>query len=348
MEWTAEQLHELTRAAHTHPKPGPRVKALAVLAVARGKRYQAVGEMLDTNYHSISAWVHGYRERGLQAFEIAPGRGRPKRADDEELKTYALQSPRNFGIKRSRWTLDLLGNTVPSLKGFSASGVHQALRRCGISYKRGQPWMLSPDPEYEKKVLVITAALEHARRYPQSVVAVFQDEASFYRQPSQGWLWGWAGRKQPRMPWSHRSNTLVRAAGCLNAMTGDTHVLQAKHITVPRLIESYRQLLEAYPKALMIYLIQDNWPVHSHEKVRAFRAQHPRLQVLYLPTYAPRLNAVEKLWRWVRQTLCHAHPFCDDFSEFKAQLRACFEQAAAGPADMLRYCGLTDSKIFCA
>ena len=151
MEWTAEQLFELGRAGHTHPKAGPRVKALAVLAVARGQSYRAVGEVLDTNYHSISAWVRGYRERGLPAFEIAPGRGRPKRVDDAELETYALQSPRNFGIKRSRWTLALLARTVPSLKGLSASGVRQALLRCGISYKRGQPWMLSPDPEYEKK-----------------------------------------------------------------------------------------------------------------------------------------------------------------------------------------------------
>jgi transposase len=151
MEWTAAQSDELTRAGRTHPKPRPRLKALAVLAVARGHSYSAVAAMFDTNYHSISAWVRGYRERGLAAFDVAPGRGRPKSADDEELETYALQSPRNFGLQRSRWTLELLAQTVPSLKGFSASGVRQALRRCGISYKRGQPWMLSPDPQYEKK-----------------------------------------------------------------------------------------------------------------------------------------------------------------------------------------------------
>ena len=197
-----------------------------------------------------------------------------------------------------------------------------------------------------KKKSVITAALEHAKCHPNVVVALFQDEASFYRQPSQGWLWAWAGRQQPRMAWSHRSNTLVRAAGCLNAVTGASHVLQAKRITVPQLIESYRQVLEAYPAALMIYLIQDNWPVHFHAKVQAFLAEHPRLVVLPLPTYAPRLNAMEKLWRWVRQTLCHAHPFCDDFNEFKAHLRLCFQHAAQEPAQMHRYCGLINSKIF--
>ena len=193
---------------------------------------------------------------------------------------------------------------------------------------------------------MISAALEHARLYPASVVALFQDEASFYRQPSQACLWYRLGRRQPHMPWSHRSNTLVRAAGCLDAVTGQTQVLQAKKIDVPHLIESYRKLLEAYPDALMIYLIQDNWPVHFHVKVRAFLAEHPRLQILRLPTYAPRLNAVEKLWKWARQALGHAHPFSDDFNEYKRQLRVCFDEAAGSPAVMARYCGIHNSKIF--
>jgi transposase len=195
---------------------------------------------------------------------------------------------------------------------------------------------------------VITAAIEHARGCQRAVVAIFQDEASFYRQPSQGWLWAWAGRKQPRMSWSNRSNTLVRAADSINAMTGATHVMQAKQITVTRLIESYRQLLAAYPKALLIYLIQDNWPVHLHERVLGFLAQNPRLQLCLLPTYAPRLNSVEKLWRWTRQKLCHAHPFCDDFNDYKAQLTACFAEAAQEPAMIRHYCGLDNAKIFSA
>ena len=346
MDWTHEQIAELQSAGHRHLKAGVRVKALAVLAVARGNLRRDVGAMFDTDYHSVGKWVDSYREHGLQAFEIAPGRGRPRKADDEQVHGYVLQSPRNFGVNRSRWTLQLLADTVPSLKGFTPNGVREVLRRLKVSYKRGQAWPTSPDPEFEKKKAVVEAALEHASRHPASVVALFQDEASFYRQPTQGWLWADAGRAQPHMPYSHSSNTLVRAAGCLDAITGVTHVLQAKRIDLTTLIKSYREVLGAYPNATMIYLIQDNWPVHDHDKVRKFLSSNPRLQVLHLPTYAPRLNPIEKLWRWVRQRLCHAHPFCDNFTLYKAHLRAMFEEAGASPAEIRRYCGLDNSKIY--
>ena len=36
---------------------------------------------------------------------------------------------------------------------------------------------------------MIGAALEAARAHPQAIALVFQDEASFYRQPTQAALW---------------------------------------------------------------------------------------------------------------------------------------------------------------
>jgi len=351
MAWPQQQVDELAYAAHHHPTPGVRIKVLAVRAVAMGRTRTEAAEFCATTRQSVADWVKRYQAGGVEALMIAPGRGRKSHIDEQQLVDYALQSPRNFGIGRSRWRIKDLAQAVPTLEGMSLSGVWQALKRCGLRYKRGQPWCLSPDPAYEKKRQVIAAALEHARRYPGTVVAVFQDEASFYRQPSQAGLWGWVGRLQPHMKWSHRSNTLVRAAAWLDALTGCIGVLQTKKIDVKHLLRSYRELLEAYPDALMIYVIQDNWPVHLHKTVLEFLAEHPRLQLCLLPTYAPRLNSIEKLWRWTRQKLCHAHPFCDDFNEYKAQLAECFVEAQHQPAEIGHYCGLdslASGKLFSA
>ena len=151
MVLTAQQLHELAQAGKHHPKPGVRLKALAVRAVGTGEPRATVAHCFATSLTSVGEWLRRYRQGGVAALEIAPGRGRKSPVDSDQVLRYARQSPRQFGIPRSRWTLRLLADTVPGLHGYSLAGVLRVLRRLGLSYKRGQPWLPSPDPDYEKK-----------------------------------------------------------------------------------------------------------------------------------------------------------------------------------------------------
>lgn len=148
---TREQLAELDRLSRMHPKAGMRVKVIAVRAVALGTSRQSVGGMLNVSPYSVGQWFRAYTQAGLPALEIHAGRGRPTQVDTQEIEEYVRQSPRNFGIPRTRWTLQLLAQHVPSLKGLQPHAVWYALRRAGISYKRVEPWLHSPDPEYVKK-----------------------------------------------------------------------------------------------------------------------------------------------------------------------------------------------------
>jgi transposase len=79
-------------------------------------------------------------------------------------------------------------------------------------------------------------------------------------------------------------------------------------VTAPRLGHCWLRAAQSYPQAKTIYLIIDSWPVHFHPKALQVLAQDPRLELINLPTYAPWLNAIEKLWRRLRQRVAHAHP----------------------------------------
>lgn len=146
-----EQINELVRLARTHKKAGMRVKAIAVRAVAKGASRREVGAMLGVSPYSVGQWCKAYEASGLSGLEIGKGRGRKSAVDTKELEEYVRQSPRNFGINRTRWTLEMLAEKVPSLKGLQPSSVWYALQRARISYKRVEPWLHSPDPDYVKK-----------------------------------------------------------------------------------------------------------------------------------------------------------------------------------------------------
>lgn len=151
LEVSGAQLEELRHAMHHAGKAHVRRKATAIWNLAQGRSRAEVSAFLDVSLTSLSAWAGRYRRWGIAGFAIQSGRGRPRRADPREIETYLRQSPRAFGLHETRWTLAALSKVVPSLKGFSASGVRQALQRHGFHYKRGQPHLTSPDPLYEEK-----------------------------------------------------------------------------------------------------------------------------------------------------------------------------------------------------
>ncbi len=151
LQLTSEQTEELARLMRTAAKPHVRVKATALWSLAQGRTPGEVAAVLGVSRGSVGRWARRFREEGVAGLAIRPGRGRPLEADLEDVARTLEQSPRAFGLPQTRWTLAALGATVPSLRGFSGAGVWKVLRRLGYHYKRGQPRLTSPDPQYAEK-----------------------------------------------------------------------------------------------------------------------------------------------------------------------------------------------------
>ncbi len=135
-----------------HGKPSHvRLKARAVYNVGKGTPRAVVADMLGVERRSVGRWVQRYVAEGAFSFNIREGRGMKARVNAEEIGQYLRQSPGHFGIARTRWTLSTLKEVVPSMRGMSDSGVWRSLKRLGYRYKRGQPVVHSPDPEYGEK-----------------------------------------------------------------------------------------------------------------------------------------------------------------------------------------------------
>jgi DDE superfamily endonuclease len=52
---------------------------------------------------------------------------------------------------------------------------------------------------------------------------------------------------------------------------------------------------EAYPapEFQRVYVVVDNYKIHKAKAVEQWLAQHPRMTLLFLPTYCPRANPIE-------------------------------------------------------
>jgi transposase len=151
MEVIRSAREELEAVARRGQPGYVRIKALALLNVADGTSVSEVARTLRVSRVSVYRWQRRYGETGVAGLVVQAGRGRRSTVDLSELESFIRRSPRECGLRQTRWTLKALARVVPSLNGFSAFGVQKVLRRAGYRYKRGQPWVHSPDPHYEGK-----------------------------------------------------------------------------------------------------------------------------------------------------------------------------------------------------
>ena len=142
----------------------------------------------------------------------------------------------------------------------------------------------------------VCLCIEEARTH-DDVIALFQDEFTFYQQPTIADGWDLKGKSQPLAKLGYNSNKKCRIVGVLDVSTGTVIFDQRSKIGVRALVAFCKQIRKQYPTARIIYVIMDNWPIHNHPKVLQAAAE-ANLQFIPLPTYAPWPNHIEKLWRW--------------------------------------------------
>lgn len=239
-------------------------------------------------------------------------------------------------------------------------------------WKRARSAIRSPDPDYEEKLADIAELLADARRSDRTVV-LYLDEVTVERQPTLANAYATCGSDQPRAQLSRRSNTQTRVVGGLNTVTGQVTHRQAGKITIRTLVQLYQDVRAAYPTAERIFVIQDNWPIHTHPDVlAALEPQTTRwpfyrppswptepsasarrrwghlqlpIQIVPLPTYASWCNPIEKLWRKLRQEVTHLHRWADDLPQLREAIERFLDRFASGSADLLRYVGLSTGLI---
>lgn len=290
----------------------------------------------------------------------------------EQLHHLVAQTPENFGQLGVRWTLATLRASLSWLKPLSLSGVWRHLKRAGIALKRGREIGHSPDQEYLEKLLEIIRVLELAIASNGRIVVLFADEVTFYRQPEIAKDYVQIGSTiQPLAHRSHRSNTSGRIGGVVNALSGQVSYVLASRCGVDQLIKLYQQIKQDYPKAEVIYLVEDDWSVHFHPTVlnalvkqetrfelktppswenvvgKKYKGEKLPIRIVPLPTYASWCNPIEKLWRWLRQEVLHLHRKADEWENLKEGIKEFLNQFKKESAVLLQYIGLTEnSKLY--
>ena len=330
IQLSAGERNVLLKEVRRGTDPERRLRAHLLILLADGWPWSVIVAVLFTSTSTINRWRLRYLEDGVQA--VLEGRRARRRAWQWwavlVIEWVTLRSPRDFGFYRSRWTC---GTIVTLLAEdyhvqVSRETVRRRLREDDLVWRRPRPVLGPKDPQRSTKLRKIRALL---RNLPADEVALFEDEVDINTNPKIGSMWMRRGQQAEVV--TPGNNTKRYLAGSMNWRTGEVMLSEAGPRRNACLflahLDDLRRRFRHYRR---IHVICDNAIFHNPERCRAVRdylAQWGhRIELHFLPTYAPETNPIERVWWHLHEEITRNHR-CANIDEL---LDLVFKWLAAG------------------
>jgi transposase len=310
-------------------------RALVLLMLAEGWSYRRIGESALASPTLIRAVKRDFAAGGLDRLL----------GTEEPPCTVAYwlivvvrwllhHTPRDFGFFRSRWSCGLLALLLWEREGIrlSTETVRRGLHRMEFVWRRPRPVVGPGDPDYEAKLRKIRRLLASL---PAGETAVFQDEVDVHLNPKIGSQW--MVRGQQAEVTTPGNNEKRHMAGSLHWRTGTLLLSSPGTRRNAQLflahLDDLRFRLRSFQK---IHVICDNARFHDCHAVKAYLAKWGhRIELHYLPKYAPETNPIERVWWHLHETITRNHrcqtleELLDQVSSWVAAQRTFYLQTAS-------------------
>ena len=181
-------------------------------------------------------------------------------------------------------------------QGLSPATVQRIWSAHGLQPHRVKTFKLSTDPQFVEKLTDVVGLYLNP---PDKAVVLCVDEKSQIQaldrtQPGLPLKKGRAGT----MTHDYKRNGTTTLFAALNVLEGTVIGQCLPRHRHQEFLRFLRVLDQAFPAALDLHLIVDNYGTHRHPTVRRWLAGRPRFQLHFTPTSASWLNLVE---RWFRE-----------------------------------------------
>lgn len=279
-------------------------RRIAVRLVEKeGREVKAVGRLLGVHPNTVSRWLTAYREAGEKGLASTKATGRPPALSDAELalvrKVIVGSNPAqlNFGVLL--WSLPIIKALVKKMFGkeLATSTLSRYLGLLGLTPQRPIRRAFQRD-DVEIKRWIVREFPRIARDVKRKqAVLLFLDETGVHENGPTGTTWAEEG---------------VRPVVSVTGNRGRVNVISAVSPTGRLWFRCYKKNLNAltfqeFIRDLLvdirgpIVLVMDSHPAHVAKATREYlESRSNRLQVEFLPAYAPELNPDEHVWGYLK------------------------------------------------
>jgi transposase len=305
---TAERNTLLDYYRSSYHPPELRLRAHILLLVADGHPWATITAVLYCSSRTIARWKGRFQQGRLDALLGRPRGPQPHFAAHWAalvVRWVTETTPRAFGFLRSRWCCEvvvlLLWRTHHLDVGRET--VRRWLHQADLVWRRPRPVLRKEDPEKP----AILARLRHLlHTLPDDETVVFEDEVDVNLNPKIGSMWMRRGQQAEVV--TPGNNEKCYLAGSLHWRTGTLLATEGPQRNGALFVAHLGDLCSRLRRYRKIHVICDNAKFHDSALVRQFLAEHAgRIEVHFLPRYAPKCNPIERVWWHLHEEITRNH-----------------------------------------
>lgn len=292
------EIQRLKYESYHYPCPHiqKRIHAVYIKATV-GLSNEMIGRVVGLHRNAVCSWTSVYKESGFDAlcqFNYGTNKSKLENHSTSILKSFIERPPMSVCEARARIE-DMTGiiRSLPQVRTF--------MKRHGLHYlKTGH---IPAKADAEKQQQWIKEKLEPAIKEAHNGEChlFFMDAAHFILQPFICYLWCLARMFIKAASGRNRINVL----GAVNAITKEVHILSNTTFINANTIVAFLQQLKEHYGALPLKIVLDN-ARYQHCKFVEAAAKSMGITLLFLPSYSPNLNIIERLWKFTKKTILYA------------------------------------------
>jgi transposase len=214
--------------------------------------------------------------------------------------------PRVWGWCRTRWSCTTLALELQARRGVQVSTetLRRWLHELGWVWKRAKLAAKDDDPQRVEKLARIRLVFE---RLQAKAVLFFADELDIPLLPKVGYQGMPKGEQREVL--TPGTNEKRYLAGALDMRTGTILHRVWWRKTHGLFLDLLQALEGAYPSGRFthLYVVVDNYKLHKAQAVAQWLATHPRVELLFLPTYCPKASPIERAFGDVHDKCTRNH-----------------------------------------
>lgn len=171
-----------------------------------------------------------------------------------------------------------------------------------LDYVYKKPKLVPGNPDVDAQELFAEQYDDFMLSKPEDVEVVFVDAV----HPEHNALaaYGWIKRGETRELKTNSGRQRLNLHGAINAETHEIIIIESDTVDSYSTLNLLAAIENKYPIASSIKVILDNAKYHYSKAVRDYIATS-RVDLVFLPSYSPNLNLIQRLWRFFKKKVLH-------------------------------------------